>query len=199
MPPVMMSWSPSLRCPPCSAASRASRKRSSRVPACSRTRMELTPHTSASLRTVSSRGLTARILLGGRKRATLMQESPDWVEVSIASASRSSASSHAACVRASWGGPGGGRAQYRLRVEVRGERASGVREGVVVVAPAPGGRGRDVPAVVDGAFGGPADPLHLLYALHRVATHGRLPGEHHGVGPIEDRVRDVGDLGARGP
>ncbi len=46
-------------------------------------------------------------------------------------------------------------------------------------------------------FRGPADPLHLLHALHRVAPDGRLPREHYRVGPIEDRVRDVGDLGAR--
>ena len=46
-------------------------------------------------------GLMARILFGGLKRATLMHESPVWVEVRIASASRSSASSQAAWVTAS--------------------------------------------------------------------------------------------------
>src|SRR5215207_1573223 len=100
VPPVIMIWSPSLRCPASSAASTAPWKRSSREPACSPW-IEVTPQTSASIRTVCSMGLTARILLGGLKRATRMLESPLWVEVTIASASRSSASSQAAWVTAS--------------------------------------------------------------------------------------------------
>src|SRR5215217_5571427 len=149
VPPVRMTSSPSLRCPASLAASIARLKRSSREPACSPW-MATTPHTSASILTVCSTGLMARILLGGLKRATLMQESPVWVEVRMASASRSS------------------------------ELAGRVGNGVVAVAPPPGSRGRDVPPVVDCTFGSPADPLHLLHALLGKTAHGRLPREHHG-------------------
>ena len=39
---------------------------------------------------------------------------------------------------------------------------------------------------------------HHLNGQHRVAANGRLLGEHHGIGAVEDRVGHVGDLGARG-
>ena len=34
--------------------------------------------------------------------------------------------------------------------------------------------------------------------LDRVLAHGRLAGEHHGVGAVVNRIGHVGDLGARG-
>src|SRR5918997_2336444 len=95
--------------------------------------------------------------------------------------------------------PALGRGDDRLEVEVLGELARGVRQGVVAVPPAPFGGGEDVSPVVYGFFGRPADAVHLLHALQRVAPDGRLAREHHRVGPVEDGVRDVGDLGAGGP
>src|SRR5919107_1618082 len=91
-----------------------------------------------------------------------------------------------------------GRGQDGFGLEVFCKLAGRVGNGVVAVTPPPGSRGRDVPPVVDSPFRGPADPLHLLHALHRVAPDGRLPGEHYRVGPIEDRVGHIRDLGARG-
>src|SRR5215210_6656378 len=95
------------------------------------------------------------------------------------------------------GEPRLGRGQDGFGLQVFCELACSVGNGVVAVASPPGGRGRDVPPVVDSPFRGPADPLHLLNALYRIATDGRLPREHYGVGPIEDGVGDVRDLGTR--
>src|SRR5215210_2189689 len=95
------------------------------------------------------------------------------------------------------GEPRLGRGQDGFGLQVLRELAGRMGYGIVAVAPSPGSRGRDVPPVVDSPLRGPADPLHLLHALLRVAADSRLPREHHGVGPVEDRVGHVGDLGAR--
>ena len=48
-------------------------------------------------------------------------------------------------------------------------------------------------------LGGGDDPGHRLDGLDGVLPHARLAGEHHGVGAVEDRVRDVGGLRAGRP
>src|ERR671921_116609 len=90
-----------------------------------------------------------------------------------------------------------GRGQDGLGFQVFGQLAGGVGNGVVAVAASPGGRGGDVAPVVDGALRGAADALHLLHAPLREAPDGRLAREHHRVGPVEDGVGHVGDLGTR--
>ena len=42
----------------------------------------------------------------------------------------------------------------------------------------------------------PGDGGHDLDGAHRVLAHRGLFREHHGVASVQDRVRDVGDLGA---
>ena len=43
------------------------------------------------------------------------------------------------------------------------------------------------------------DPGHRLDRLDRVGADAGLAGQHHGVGAVEDGVRDVGGLGPGGP
>src|SRR5215204_5194140 len=97
------------------------------------------------------------------------------------------------------GEPALGRGQDGFGLEVLGQLAGRVGDGVVAVAAAPGGGGGDVPTIVYGPLGGAADPVHLLDALQRVAPDGRLTRGHNRVGPIEDRVRHVRDFGPGRP
>src|ERR687894_1971470 len=61
--------------------------------------------------------------------------------------------------------PALGRGDDRFEVEVLGELASGMRQGVVAVTPAPLGGGEDVPPVVYGFLRCSTDAIHLLDAL----------------------------------
>ena len=47
-------------------------------------------------------------------------------------------------------------------------------------------------------LGRPGDPVHGLDGEHGVGAVRRLAGKHHGVGAVENRVRHVCRLGARG-
>ena len=43
------------------------------------------------------------------------------------------------------------------------------------------------------------DPVHREDRFERIHPDSGFGGEHHRVGPVEDRIRDVGDLGTRRP
>ena len=90
--------------------------------------------------------------------------------------------------------------EYRdcFRAKVDGDRcgcpAMAVPRHRSLVPIRPLGPHRAAPARV--AFNGPRDLRHGLHRLDWPVTDRRFAGEHNGIGPIEDRVRDVACFGA---
>ena len=91
------------------------------------------------------------------------------------------------------------RAHQRREVELAHRRARAVGDGVGGVA-RPEPDARLVPALIRRlALGAHRDGGHGAHRADRMGAHRGLLGEHHRVGPVQDRVGDVGDLRARGP
>ncbi len=72
------------------------------------------------------------------------------------------------------------------------------RDRVVLVAGLRAALGQPAP-VGQLTLSGLRDLGHHVHRLHRVVAHRRLLGEHHGVGPVEDRVGHVRHLRPGGP